>query len=198
MGEVAAAEEQHKTKLLDYEEQLEKAAAAEKDCKRKVREHKRCVDQMSLAEKRCQIDKSDLQNQLKQSQEERRQDAAEFNTRIINITAELNRCKNLLRETESLLNAANHTVNDLLKLRTIQEELTRCPGEIKNPAVAGMGANIPHALPNSNRPPVNVRDPAPVTTVESIDIDFPGGASGGKANEDDANCWTGAARPRRS
>jgi chromosome segregation ATPase len=123
--------------------QLEKAVAAEKDCKRKVREYERRVDQMSLAEKRCQIDKSDLRNQLKQSQEERRQDAAEFNTRITNITAELDRCKNLLRETESSLNAANHTVNVLREgLRTIQEELAKHPAEIKNPAAAGGGAIV--------------------------------------------------------
>jgi len=36
---IAAAEEQCKTKLLDYEEQLEKVAAVEKDCKRKVRDY---------------------------------------------------------------------------------------------------------------------------------------------------------------
>src|SRR5579859_1653225 len=140
---------------------------------------------MSLAEKRCQIDKSDLRNQLKQSQEERRQDAAEFNTRITNITAELDRCKNLLRETESSLNAANHTVNGLREeLRTIEEELAKRPAEIKNPAAAGGGAIVPHARPrNSGQAPADIRNPIPVTIVESIVVDLPGGASGGKADD---------------
>jgi hypothetical protein len=77
----------------------------------------------------------------------------------------------VLRETESSLNAANHTVHGLREeLREFREELAKRLAEIKNPAAAGGGAGFPHVRPpNSGQAPADLRNPIPVTTtVESI------------------------------